>query len=160
MSGQPGPMPKGAIPVYPLCRVGGVPTEAFSRVTPDHGSLPCRRHAAHPRGNGTGGNRTWTLSHCGQVHYPPHQVGEGAAYTRRLGGGAIPVACSGRNECHDLARFHHRRDGASPPPGLSTRHPPPWIRRGTGRSLAVVCASRQRRKAPAKSATNRPCFSR
>jgi hypothetical protein len=37
MSGQPGPMPKGAIPVYPLCRVRGDPSEAFSRVTLDHG---------------------------------------------------------------------------------------------------------------------------
>jgi hypothetical protein len=32
VSGQQGPMPKGGIPVYPLRRVGGVPTDSFSRV--------------------------------------------------------------------------------------------------------------------------------
>jgi hypothetical protein len=41
-------------------------------------------------------NGTGVFPHCGQGHSPPHPVdlvGEGAAYTRRVGGGAIPVAC-------------------------------------------------------------------
>jgi hypothetical protein len=80
---------------------------------------------------------TGLFSHCGQGHSPPHPVGEGAAYTRRVGAALSQSHVRGGNECRDRARFHHRRDGVSPPPGGDTGR---CVRRlESGRDVPALC---------------------